>query len=208
MIGVFDSGLGGLTILRALAERFAAQRFVYLGDHANVPYGDKPSDEILRLTRQGVEHLFGLDCRLVILGCNTATAIAARELQQHWLPASTHRGCNLLGIVAPTVELATQTPWAVTTPQYPQKYNDDTIVVFGTSLTVRSRVYIEEIEKRCPRVVVHQQACPGLASAIEDGAPRDVLSEMVRAYCETGLTSLGDHLPPPCHPWLHPLSDC
>jgi glutamate racemase len=74
VIGVFDSGSGGLSVLRALAERFPQQAFVYLGDHANAPYGDRPSGEIVALTERGVAQLFALGARLVVLGCNTATA--------------------------------------------------------------------------------------------------------------------------------------
>ena len=77
MIGIFDSGHGGLTILRALAERFSSHTFLYLGDHANAPYGNRASDEIVDLTRVAVETLFRQGCRLVVLGCNTATCIAA-----------------------------------------------------------------------------------------------------------------------------------
>ncbi len=179
MIGVFDSGLGGLTVLRALHHRFPRLSFVYLGDHANVPYGNRPSDEILELTRDGVEQLFQRGCRLVLLGCNTATAVAARRLQREWLPGSGYPGHNVLGIVAPTVEAATQTPWAVSTPQYPQKYNTDLIAVFGTKRTIASGVYPQEIRKRCPRVRVVQQACPDLAGAIEEGRPEAVLDQLV-----------------------------
>ena len=107
----------------------------------------------------------------MLLGCNTATAVAARHLQQKWLPASRWRGHNVLGIVAPTVEAATQTPWAVSSPQYPQKYNTDLIAVFGTTRTITSGAYPEEIRKRCPRVTVVQQICSRLAGAIEDEAP-------------------------------------
>src|SRR5262245_9393686 len=170
MIGVFDSGHGGLTVFRALVQRFPHVTFVYLGDHANVPYGDRPSDEIVTLTRRGVEALFRRGCRLVLLGCNTATCVAARTLQKHWLGVSGWRGHNILGIVAPTVEAATQTPWAVTSPQYPQKYNTDVIAVFGTTRTVASHAYPEEIRKRCPQVTVVQQTCPELVAAIERGA--------------------------------------
>jgi glutamate racemase len=136
MIGVFDSGHGGLTVFRELVERFPQVPFIYLGDHANVPYGDRASDEIVALTRHGVEVLFRRGCRLVLLGCNTATCVAARTLQQGWLPVSGWAARNVLGIVAPTVEAATQTPWAVTAPQYPQKYNTDVIAVFGTTRTI------------------------------------------------------------------------
>jgi glutamate racemase len=181
MIGVFDSGLGGLTILRALADRFPKVSFTYLGDHANVPYGNRASEEIVTLTRANVEALFEQGCRLVLLGCNTATAVAARNLQQTWLPTTNwHATHNVLGIVAPTVEAATQTPWAVTAPQYPQKYNTDVVAVFGTTRTVASGVYPEEIRKRCPKVQVVQQVCAGLAGAIEDGAPEAELDALVK----------------------------
>lgn len=179
MIGVFDSGIGGLTVLRALRERFPAHAFVYLGDHANVPYGNRSSAEIVELTRAGVEMLFERGARLVLLGCNTATAVAARSLQRDWLPGSRWRGRNVLGIVAPTVEAATQTPWAVTSPQYPQKYNTDVIAVFGTLRTIASGVYREEISKRCPRVTVVQQVCAELAGAIEARADETEIDRLV-----------------------------
>lgn len=179
MIGVFDSGLGGLTVLRALVERFPHLSFIYLGDHANVPYGDRTSAQVLALVQEGVDALFASGCRLVLLGCNTATAVAARHLQQTWLPASPWRDHNVLGIVAPTVEAATQTPWAVSTPQYPQKYNTDLIAVFGTTRTIASNVYGEEIGKRCPKVTVIQQICAGLVEAIEQEAAEPVLDSLI-----------------------------
>jgi glutamate racemase len=179
MIGVFDSGLGGLTVLRALVNRFPDKPFLYLGDHAHVPYGDRSSAEVIDLTRACVEALFARGCKLVLLGCNTATAVAARHLQQKWLPASQWRGHNVLGIVAPTVEAATQTPWAVSGPQYPQKYNTDLIAVFGTTRTISSGAYPEEIRKRCPRVTVVQQVCSRLAGAIEEEAPEAELDRLV-----------------------------
>lgn len=182
MIGLFDSGHGGLTVFRALVRRFPHIRFVYLGDHANAPYGNRASDEIVNLTRAGVERLFSLDCRLVILACNTATAIACRTLQQDWLPGYAPKGHNILGVVAPMVEAATQTPWAATEPQYPQKYNSDLIAVFATRRTVASSVYPEEISKRCPKAQVIQQACPDLAGAIEQGRPAAELDGLVHAY--------------------------
>jgi glutamate racemase len=165
--------------LRALVGRFPELPFIYLGDRANVPYGNRSSAEVIDLTRRGVEALFGSGCRLVLLGCNTATAVAARHLQQVWLPSSAWRGHNVLGIVAPTVEAATQTPWAVSSPQYPQKYNTDLIAVFGTTRTITSAVYPEEIRKRCPKVTVVQQICAELAGAIEDEVPEAELDRLV-----------------------------
>jgi glutamate racemase len=179
MIGVFDSGHGGLTVLRALIERFPHVRFVYLGDHAFVPYGNRTSADVVDLTRAGVEQLYRRGARLVLLGCNTATCVAARTLQRDWLPQSEWQGRNVLGIVAPTVEAATQTPWAVSTPQYPQKYNTDIVAVFGTTRTITSGVYPEEIKKRCPKVTVVQQIAADLAGAIEQARPQAELDEIV-----------------------------
>ena len=197
MIGVFDSGLGGLTVLRALVTRFPHVPFTYLGDHANVPYGNRPSDEIVELTRASVEALFQRGCKLVLLGCNTATAVAARRLQCNWLPESPWKaaGHNVIGIVAPTVEAATQTPWAVTTPQYPQKYLTDRIAVFGTTRTIASNVYNEEIRKRCPKVQVISQVCSELAGAIEAEAPEAELDALVKQGIE-GAMAQADGLPP------------
>lgn len=182
-------------MLRELAARFPQISFIYLADHANVPYGNRPSEEVIELTRQGVEALFEAGARLVILGCNTATAVAARRLQRNWLPTSRWTGHNVLGIVAPTVEAATQTPWAVTAPQYPQKYNTDTIGVFGTTRTITSDVYREEIRKRCPKVVVVQQICANLAGAIEDEAPEAELDRMVQDGVHA-LLAQTDGVPP------------
>jgi glutamate racemase len=179
MIGVFDSGHGGLTVFRALVRRFPRVAFVYLGDHRHVPYGSKPSDEIVTLTRDGVDALFRRGCRLVLLGCNTATCIAARTLQKDWLPVSGWVGRNILGIVAPTVEAATQAPWAAASPQNSQKHNADMIAVFGATRTITSHAYPEEIRKRCPNATVVQQTCAELVAAIERGAPERDLDALV-----------------------------
>jgi glutamate racemase len=196
MIGVFDSGLGGLTVLRELTQRFPHADFVYLADHAHVPYGNRASGEIVELTRAAVEDLFERGAKLALLGCNTATAVALRRLQQQWLPDSKWHGThNVLGIVAPTVEAATQTPWAVTSPQYPQKYNTDTIAVFGTMRTITAGVFPEEIRKRCPKVTIVQQVCSELAGAIEDKRPAAELERLV-AEGVAGLMSQTANMPP------------
>ncbi len=195
MIGLFDSGHGGLTIFRALVRRFPELHFIYLGDHANAPYGNRGSEEIVDLTRAGVEHLYARGCKLVMLACNTASAVACRTLQQGWLPGAGYAGHNILGVVAPMVEAATQTPWAITSPQYPQKFNADTIAVFGTTRTIASGVYSEEIRKRCPKVTVLEQACPDLAGAIEMGAGVKDLDSMVAKYVGQLLERAGGQAP-------------
>ena len=98
---------------------------------------------------------------------------------------------NILGIIAPTVEVATQTPWATKEPQYPQATNTDTVAIFGTVQTVSSNVYAEEIAKRCPHVNIVQQACPHLAGVIEHGASERELEELVHDYVQEMLTRSG-----------------
>ena len=102
MIGVFDSGHGGLTVLRALADRLPERGFAYLGDHAHAPYGDRDAEEVYRLTITNIERLFAMDCRLVILACNTAAAVALRRLQRTWLEAA-WPGRRVLGVLVPVV---------------------------------------------------------------------------------------------------------
>src|SRR5580693_6585381 len=114
-IGVFDSGIGGLSVHHALVDRLKSADLIFLGDQANVPYGGRAGEEIVDLTRAGCERLFNEGCDLVILACNTAAAIALRRLQQTWLPAYRRelgRPVNVLGLIVPTIEAATGLPWA------------------------------------------------------------------------------------------------
>ncbi len=193
MIGVFDSGHGGLTVMRELVRRFPHRDFVYLGDHGHAPYGDKSGEAILHHTREACDALFTMGCGMVIMACNTATAAAGRSLQQHWLH-QTHPGKRLLGIIAPTVEAATQTPWSVKEPVFPQKFTTDTFALFATSATVKSGVFETEIHKRCPRAQVAAQACPKLVPLIESGAPRAQIVDAVEEYVANLLGGL-DHTP-------------
>lgn len=181
MIGVFDSGHGGLTVMRALAARFPQREFVYFGDHANAPYGDRSGPEIVELTAKACDSLYRMGCGMVILACNTATAVAGRTLQQEWL-APHWPDRRLLGIIAPTVEVATQTPWSVKEPVFPQRFNTDTIALFATTATVKTGVYETEIHKRCPRARVAAQACPALVPLLEGGAPRAEVELAVQGY--------------------------
>src|SRR5262245_35873167 len=175
MIGVFDSGHGGLTVFAALTKRFAQHDWMYYGDHANAPYGSRTGQEVYDLTKAAVAKLFLSGCKLVVLGCNTATAVAAHKLQAEWLPEvnAQRPGHKILGIIAPTVEAVTQTPWSVKVPVFPQKYNTDTIALFATEVTVNSGVYEAEVAKRCPQVKLMAMACPKLVPLIEGGAPRE-----------------------------------
>ena len=113
-IGVFDSGIGGLSVHRALVAALPSADFIYLGDQKNAPYGGRGGEEIVDLTRAGCERLFERGASLVILACNTASAVALRRLQQTWLPGyrqTLGRPVNVLGIIVPTIEAATGLPW-------------------------------------------------------------------------------------------------
>ena len=176
MIGVFDSGFGGLTVHRALIEALPERDFVYLGDNRNAPYGTRPPIEVLNLTCAGLERLFAEGCTLAILACNTASVVTLRWIQQQWLPARRREDGilrNVLGIVVPTIERA------ATLTMRSLKHHR---AVFATPRTVESDCYPIEIGKRRPDIAVVQQACPELVGAIEHGASRDHLRGLVEQY--------------------------
>ncbi len=102
-IGFFDSGLGGLTILRAAAQALPQYDYYYYGDTAHLPYGDKPESKIYELSQVAMMHLFAHDCALVIIACNTASAETLRRLQDEWLPAN-YPDRRILGVIIPTIE--------------------------------------------------------------------------------------------------------
>lgn len=179
MIGVFDSGSGGLTILKALKDRFPDQDFLYLGDHASAPYGHRSNARIVDLTRSGVERLMAEGCSLVILACNTAAAVALRTLQQQWLP--THAPDNrILGVLVPMVEAITGVPWHQDDPGH--EGEPERILLLATTKTIQSRAYRDEVKKRAPHVALIEKACPGLVDAIEGGAGPAPLKGLIEGY--------------------------
>ncbi|HLJ50492.1 MAG TPA: glutamate racemase [Bryobacteraceae bacterium] len=180
MIGVFDSGFGGLTVHRALIEALPERDFIYLGDNHNAPYGARPPIEVLNLTCAALERLFAEGCTLVVLACNTASTVALRWIQQQWLPVRQREdgiARNVIGIVVPTIEAATGMGWG-------------TIGVFATRRTVETACYPIEIGKRRPDITVVQQACPELAGSIELGLPRHDLKSLVDRYVSELLRKL------------------
>ena len=185
-IGVFDSGVGGLTVHRALVRRFADADFIYLADQVNAPYGGRPGEQIVDLTRAGCERLFDQGCDLVVLACNTASSIALRRLQQTWLPGyrqALGRPVNALGIIVPTIEAATGLPWEHEPDLRGEKVEKlDVLGVFSTPGTAASRVYEIEIDKRRQDVAVFSEPCPNLAPMIEKGASQDELRAEVAGH--------------------------
>jgi glutamate racemase len=182
-IGVFDSGVGGLSVHRALVDRLPQADFLYLADQAHAPYGGKGGEEIVDLTREGCIRLFDQGASLVILACNTASAIALRRLQQTWLPTyrkGLGRAVNVLGIIVPTIEAATGLPWEHEAERRGDKVERlDVLGVFSTPGTARSRVYEIEIDKRRQDVAVFSEPCPDLAGMIEaNAAPQDLLAKI------------------------------
>ncbi len=196
MIGVFDSGVGGLSVHRTLVERLPQADFIYLADQANTPYGGRPSDEIVALTRAGCIRLFEEGASLIVLACNTAAAIALRPLQSDWLPAYRQklgRPINVIGLIVPTIEAATGLSWKDTTSSRLETMGPKkTIGIFATPATVRSQVYEVEIHKRRPDITVFQEPCPELAHLIETGADHEHLRGVIESHVKALCAHIGD----------------
>lgn len=162
-VGVFDSGLGGLTVLDAVQKRLPDVPFVYYGDNAHAPYGVRTADDIYDLTVAGVQRLFDAGCDLVILACNTASAAALRRMQEGWVP----RDKRVLGVFVPLIEALTERHWGDNSP--PREVAVKHVALFATPATVRSRAFQRELAFRAIGVDVEAQACGGLVDAIEEG---------------------------------------
>jgi len=192
MIGVFDSGLGGLTVLRAFLRRLPQYNYLYLGDNARAPYGNKSFDVIYEYTRQGVEFLFGRGCILIILACNTASAKALRKIQQEWLP-SHYPERRVLGAVIPLAEVGVQVT----------RYGR--IGVIGTRATIETKVYQQELDKLKGDLKVYDLACPLLVPLVEEGwVGRPETNRILKKYLRHLKDRKVDTLLPACthYPFL------
>lgn len=155
-IGIFDSGFGGLNILSEIKKVLPNYSYVYLGDNARTPYGSRSFETVYEYTLQAVKKLFELDCYLIIIACNTASAKALRSIQQKDLPLL-HPNRRVLGIIRPCTEII-------------GKYTEtNQIGILGTEGTVKSESYIIEIGKFHPQIEVIQQACPMWVPLVENG---------------------------------------
>jgi len=154
-IGVFDSGYGGLTVLKELAKTLPQYDYLYLGDNARAPYGSRSFETVYQYTLECVKWLFDNNCSLVIVACNTASAKALRTIQQNDLP-KIDSSKRVLGVIRPTAEVIGN--------YSPHK----SIGVMGTEGTVRSESYLIEIKKFFPDVKIYQQACPMWVPLIEN----------------------------------------
>ncbi|MEO0390553.1 MAG: aspartate/glutamate racemase family protein [Pseudomonadota bacterium] len=162
-IGIFDSGLGGLTVLDAAQQRLPDVPFVYLADSSHAPYGVRDADDIYDLTCAAVQRLFDAGCDLVILACNTASAAALRRMQEGWVPENK----RVLGVFVPLIEALTERQWGDNSP--PREVGVQHVALFATPATVSSRAFQRELAFRAIGVDVEAQACGGVVDAIEDG---------------------------------------
>lgn len=154
-IGVFDSGYGGLTVLKELKAKLPQYDYLYLGDNARAPYGTRSFDTVYAYTLECVKHLFEMNCRLVVLACNTASAKALRTIQQKDLP-KIDSSLRVLGVIRPTTEIVGN----ITKTNH--------IGILGTTGTIVSNSYPIEIEKFFPQIKVFQEACPMWVPLVEN----------------------------------------
>lgn len=184
-VGIFDSGLGGLTVLDAVTKRLPDVPFVYFGDNAHAPYGVRDADDVYNLTTAAVERLWDAGCDLVILACNTASAAALRRMQESWIP----RDKRVLGVFVPLIEALTERQWGDNSP--PREVAVKHVALFATPATVASRAFQRELAFRAIGVDVEAQACGGVVDAIEDGDL--ILAEaMVRSHVDALMRKMPD----------------
>ncbi|MDO8559598.1 MAG: glutamate racemase [bacterium] len=170
MLGVFDSGLGGLTVAKAIRQRLPEYQLAYLGDTARLPYGNRSADLVYRFTTEAVGYLLSQGCPLVVVACNTASALALRRLQREWLPVH-FPDRRVLGVIRPISEYVADAS------------RGGRVGVVGTASTVGSGAFVREISGRNPRISVVQQACPLLVPFIEEGwGRRPETAKLVRDY--------------------------
>lgn len=162
-VGIFDSGLGGLTVLDAVTKRLPDVPFVYFGDNAHAPYGVRDADDVYNLTTAATQRMFEAGCDLVILACNTASAAALRRMQESWVPQDK----RVLGVFVPLIEALTERSWGDNSP--PREVEVKHVALFATPATVASRAFQRELAFRAIGVDVEAQACGGVVDAIEDG---------------------------------------
>lgn len=167
-IGIFDSGTGGLVMLKSIVKKLPQYDYLYLGDTKRVPYGGRSLETIYRFTKEAVEYLLWRDCELIILACNTASAEALRRIQDEFMPKHYPKR-KVLGVIIPAVEAVTE-------------HKDITRVgVLATEATVNSNKYPREFKKNNPKIKVFQNAAPLLVPLIEHDGIR-YTEPMLRDY--------------------------
>ncbi|AXH99375.1 glutamate racemase [Sporosarcina sp. PTS2304] len=159
-IGVIDSGVGGLTVVRELRKYLPDEPIVYIGDDARCPYGPRPAEEVLQFTMEMVESLAQMGVKMVVIACNTATAIALEEVQKRY-------DFPVIGVIQPGARAAVK---ASLTGE---------IAVLGTMGTVNSKAYDHAIQRLQPQATIYSLACPGFVPIVESGAYRSLQARMI-----------------------------
>lgn len=169
-IGVFDSGVGGLTVLRELRRQLSTESTIYLGDEARMPYGERDGQEVLEFTRQAMRWFTDTECKLIVIACNTATAAALETVRDE-------SPMPIIGVIRPGAAAALSAT------------SRRAVGVLATRLTVRSGAYVRAMRDLDPLVDVLQQPCPKLVPLVEAGKARSVEAEAaVREYVTPLLT--------------------
>jgi len=169
-IGIFDSGFGGLNIMKGIVKELPRYNFVYLGDTARVPYGTRSKEVVYEFTTQAIDFLFNHNCELIIIACNTASSDALRKIQQGYLPKK-YPGKRVLGVVIPVAEQA-----ALET-------KNGRVGVIATPATVKSRAFARELIKANATIKVFQNACPLLVPIVEAGEKNsEVTNILLKKY--------------------------
>ncbi|MCO4783284.1 MAG: glutamate racemase [Candidatus Cloacimonetes bacterium] len=186
MIGVFDSGFGGLSVFKKVSEQLPEYNFVYLGDSERNPYGSRSKETIYQWSKQAVEFLFERGCQLVIIACHSASNSALRQLQQEYLPSSPYKNRNILGVTIPIVEDVV-------------RLANKRVGVLATRASVKSNRFVEEIYDRAPHLEVFQVASPMLVSLIEEGYAKSATCNLfIKKYLRPLKDKQIDLLVPGC----------
>ena len=181
-IGIFDSGFGGLAILKEIQKKLPPYRYIYLGDTARAPYGSRSQESVYEFTRQAVDFLFEKGCEIIVIACNTASAEALRRIQRSYLPQHyPHR--RVLGVLIPAAETAVL------------KTRNHRIGVLATEGTVRSGAFARELHKLDRTVKIFQQAAPLLVPLVEEGEHKSKAAQLIlKNYLRPLLTNRIDTL--------------
>lgn len=181
-IGVFDSGFGGLGTLRGIIKQLPEYNFVYLGDTARAPYGNRSKEIIYEFSVQAVDFLFANNCEIVIFACNTVSSDALRQIQKNHIPKY-YPQKKVLGVIVPLAELAIT------------KTKNEKIGVIGTERTIASKAFIREISKINSKIEIFQKACPLLVPIVEAGeqdaaTTEIILEKYIRPLVKQGIDTL------------------
>jgi glutamate racemase len=156
MIGVFDSGLGGLTVLKYFIKEMGEYDYIYLGDNARSPYGGRSQDVIYKYTEEAVDYLFKKGCHFIIIACNSASSQALRKIQQEYLPKK-FPDKRVLGVIRPLVEKTAENK------------NIKKAGVLATKATIESGAYDKELKKLNPDLEIIGRSAPLLVPLVEEG---------------------------------------